>query len=49
MDPIRDMDERLNIEGDPEDVLRALIGIEPCDPEDDPTSGDDAIDRLLGD
>lgn len=24
--PERDMDERLNIEGDPEDVIRALMG-----------------------
>ena len=47
MDPIRDMDERLNIEGDPEAVLRALLAVEPCEPESPPETGDEAIDRLL--
>ena len=47
MDPIRDMDEPLNIEGDPEEVLRALFAIQPCEPEGDPESGDDAIQRLI--
>jgi hypothetical protein len=29
VDPKRDMDERLNIEGDPEEVLIALLAIGP--------------------
>ncbi|MCU1465290.1 MAG: hypothetical protein JWM72_1218 [Actinomycetia bacterium] len=49
-DPIRDMDERLNIEGDAEEVLRALLGIQHCDPvpvEVEPETGDEAIQQLL--
>jgi len=50
-DPVRDMDERLNIEGEPADVLRALFAIDPCDVEAPnplaPKTGDEAIDRLL--
>lgn len=41
------MDEPLNIEGDPEAVLRALLAIEPCDPIAPPETGDEAIQRLL--
>ncbi len=43
------MDERLNIEGDPGDVLRALLAI-PCAPAElvpMPETGDEAITRLL--
>jgi hypothetical protein len=47
MDPVRDMDELLNIEGDPEEVLGALLAIEPCEPIAEPESGDEAITRLL--
>ena len=28
VDPKRDMDELLNIDGDPEDVLRVLLGVD---------------------
>jgi hypothetical protein len=55
VDPKRDMDERLNIEGDPADVIRALFAIRPdetCEPTEiigDPESGDEAINRLLAD
>ena len=49
MDPKRDMDEPLNIEGDPEAVLRALLAIKACEPEQPPETGDEAIDRLLND
>lgn len=35
MDPKRDMDERLNIEGDPEDVIRALMGVDSDETDDD--------------
>ncbi len=31
----RDMDEMLNIEGDPEDVIRALMGADEDEAEDD--------------
>jgi hypothetical protein len=34
------MDELLNIEGDPEDVMRALLGVDV-----DPTDDDDAEDE----
>lgn len=37
--PKRDMDERVNIDGDPEDALRALLGDD--DTEDDTTDEDD--------
>jgi hypothetical protein len=50
MAPKRDMDERLNIEGDPADVLRALFAIKACDlgePEGDPQTADEAIQRLI--
>ena len=50
LDPKRDMDERLNIEGDPADVLRALFAIKPCDlpdSESDPQTADEAIQRLI--
>jgi hypothetical protein len=43
------MDERLNIAGDPEAVLRALIAI-PCltdQPILEPETGDEAIQRLI--
>jgi len=49
MDPVRDLDELLNIEGDPEDVLRALLNVEPCDTAGDPATGDEAIDRMIED
>ncbi len=52
-DPKRDMDERLNIEGEPADVLRALLSIPPeCDEPAtpwEPATGDEAIEHLLGD
>lgn len=35
VDPKRDMDEPLNIEGDPEDVLRVLLGVSDDDCGDD--------------
>jgi hypothetical protein len=38
--PERDMDERLNIEGDPEDVIKALMGTD-SDPTDDDTDEED--------
>jgi hypothetical protein len=34
----RDMDEPLNVEGDPEDVLRALLAVAPAD--EDPSDDD---------
>ncbi len=43
------MDEPLNIEGDPADVLRALLAIEPCEPGLPPETGDESVDRLLND
>jgi hypothetical protein len=42
-DPLRDMDERLNVEGDPEAVMRAILAIPQCDPVPEPASGDEAI------
>jgi hypothetical protein len=50
VDPTRDMDQRLNIEGDPEAVLRALLAIatrEPVEAAVPPETGDEAIQRLL--
>ena len=38
--PERDMDERLNIEGDPEDVIKALMGTD-SDSTDDETDEDE--------
>jgi hypothetical protein len=34
-DPKRDMDEPVNIDGDPEDVLRVLLGVSPDDETDE--------------
>jgi hypothetical protein len=47
VEPKRDMDERLNIEGDPADVLRALLACEPEQPQQPPETGDEAIQRLI--
>jgi hypothetical protein len=50
VDRIRDMDERLDIEGEPEAVLRALLAIEPREPVESvppPDTGDEAIERML--
>lgn len=35
VDPKRDMDERFNVEGDPEEVLAALLAVNPDDDPDD--------------
>lgn len=37
--PERDMDERLNIEGDPEDVIKALMGVDTDTAEEDEDEG----------
>jgi hypothetical protein len=50
MDPVRDMDERLVVEGEPEAVLRALLAIGPREPVESappPVTGDEAIQRML--
>jgi hypothetical protein len=39
MEPKRDMDELLNIEGDPEDVLRVLLGVSDDDDGDETDDG----------
>jgi hypothetical protein len=35
VEPKRDMDERFNVEGDPEEVLAALLAVDPDDDPDD--------------
>ena len=45
------MDARLDIEGEPEAVLRALLAIGPQEPVGSalpPETGDEAIERMLG-
>lgn len=39
-DPKRDLDERVNLEMDPEDALRALLGVEPDKDDEEPETGE---------
>ena len=48
--PTRDLDERLDIEGEPDAVLRALLAVARRDPVASPPlpeTGDEAIQRML--
>jgi hypothetical protein len=48
--PTRDLDERLDIEGEPDAVLRALLAVarrEPVASPPLPETGDEAIRRML--